>query len=107
MPTANYGALGATFKITRALQVVSMVAIIGMTANFISQMVGADATPPSVLIGTLSVVSYGWMLLNTIDLIFQRSQLPFFIVPSRSFSSSITFKYSSSTQPLTASFSLP
>ena len=51
------GALASTFKITRALQVVSMVGIIGMTANFVSEMVSANATPPRVLVGTLSVVS--------------------------------------------------
>jgi hypothetical protein len=58
MAGPDYGALGATFKVTRALQAVSMIAIIGMTANFISEMVSSNATPPNVLIGTLSVVSY-------------------------------------------------
>jgi len=52
----NYGVLGATFKVTRALQVACMVAVIGMTANFISEVVSQNATPPPVLIGTLSVV---------------------------------------------------
>ena len=52
-----YGALGATFKIVRVLQAISLIAIIGMTANFISQMVQSNATPPKVLVGTLSVVS--------------------------------------------------
>ncbi len=50
------GALAATFKITRALQIASLLAIIGMTANFISEMVNANATPPRVLVGTLSIV---------------------------------------------------
>ena len=57
MAGPDYGALGATFKITRVLQAVSMIAVIGMTANFISEMVSANATPPKVLIGTLTVVS--------------------------------------------------
>lgn len=51
-----YGALGATFKIVRILQVVSLIAIIGMTANFIAQMVSNDISPPQVLVGTISVV---------------------------------------------------
>jgi hypothetical protein len=34
-----------------------MIAIIGMTANFISEIVSANVAPPNVLIGTLSVVS--------------------------------------------------
>lgn len=55
------GALGATFKVTRALQAACMIAIIGMTSNFVSQIVAANSVPPPVLVGTLSVVSYfGW-----------------------------------------------
>lgn len=57
MPMPNYGALGATFTIVRGMQAVSLIAIIGMTANFISEMVSANNTPPNVLVGTLSVVS--------------------------------------------------
>ena len=50
------GALAATFKITRILQAISLIAIIGMAANFISEMVSAKENPPEVLIATLSVV---------------------------------------------------
>jgi hypothetical protein len=53
----NHGVLGATFKATRALEMASMIAIIGITANFISEMVSAGATPPPVLVAILSIVS--------------------------------------------------
>jgi hypothetical protein len=52
----NFGALGATFTVVRAMQAISLITIIGMTSNFISEMVTADQSPPRVLIGTLSVV---------------------------------------------------
>lgn len=52
------GALGHTFTAMRAMQFVSLVSIIGMVSNFISEINGADAVPPSVLIGTLVIVSY-------------------------------------------------
>lgn len=52
----NHGVLGATFKATRALQMASMIAIIGITANFISEMVSAGATPPSLIVAILSIV---------------------------------------------------
>jgi hypothetical protein len=52
----DHGVLGATFKVTRGLQAVSMLAVIGITANFISQMVSAGTRPPPVLVGTLSIV---------------------------------------------------
>ncbi|KAL9030440.1 MAG: hypothetical protein Q9196_001445 [Gyalolechia fulgens] len=51
------GALGATFKVVRILQALSLIAVIGMAANFISQMVQHNNAPSDVLVGTLSVVS--------------------------------------------------
>ena len=51
------GALGVTFTTFRALQFVSLVAIIGLTANFISEIVSARRDAPDVLVGTLVVVS--------------------------------------------------
>ena len=54
---AGFGALGGAFTVVRALQAVSLISIIGMTANFIAEMVAVDQSPPKVLIGTLSVVS--------------------------------------------------
>ena len=61
MPMPNHGALGATFTVVRGMQAVSLIAIIGMTANFISEMVSANNTPPNVLVGTLSVVSIAYI----------------------------------------------
>ena len=56
MAESNHGALAATLKIVRVLQAVCLIAIIGMTANFIAEMITENTTPPNVLIGTLSVV---------------------------------------------------
>ena len=51
------GALGATFALCRYAQAACMVAIIGMTANFVAEMISANTTPSEVIVGTLSVVS--------------------------------------------------
>lgn len=67
MAGPDYGALGATFKVTRAMQAASMIAVIGMTANFIAEMVTAQLTPPSVLIATLSIVCRGQKTLLHMD----------------------------------------
>lgn len=56
MAGPDYGALGATFKIVRLLQVVALLGCIGMAANFISEMVNNNDTPSKELVGTLSVV---------------------------------------------------
>ncbi|RMJ25455.1 hypothetical protein PHISP_03690 [Aspergillus sp. HF37] len=51
----THGALGATFHLARLFEECSLIAIIGMTAKFISDIVSNDATPPSILIGTITV----------------------------------------------------
>ncbi|OQE35231.1 hypothetical protein PENCOP_c014G04176 [Penicillium coprophilum] len=51
----RYGALGATFQLSRVFQACSLIAIIGMTAKFISVIINNNGTPPSILIGTISV----------------------------------------------------
>ena len=56
MAGPDYGALGATFKMVRLLQVISLLGCIGMAANFISEMVSQNNSPSEVLVGTLSVV---------------------------------------------------
>ena len=57
MAGPDYGALGATFKIVRLLQVISLLGCIGMAANFISEMVSQNNSPSEELVGTLSVVN--------------------------------------------------
>lgn len=50
------GALGLTFTAMRGMQAVSLITIIGLTSNFISEMVVAGYETPSALVGTLVVV---------------------------------------------------
>lgn len=59
MPLPSYGAapLSKTFALVRVLQVIAMIAIVGMTANFISQIVSSNIEPPKEFVGTLSIVS--------------------------------------------------
>jgi hypothetical protein len=58
MQGANFGALGATFTVVRAMEAISLITIIGMSANFVAEMVAVNQAPPPVLIGTLSVVCF-------------------------------------------------
>ena len=59
MPIPDYGALplAKTFLVVRGLSLVAMVSIVGMTANFVSEIVSTNVSPPQEIIGTLSVVS--------------------------------------------------
>jgi hypothetical protein len=58
MPGAQYGALGHLFTAARAVQMVCLIAIIGMASNFIAEIVAVQQAPHSVLIGTLTVVRF-------------------------------------------------
>ncbi|RVX65892.1 hypothetical protein B0A52_10256 [Exophiala mesophila] len=75
----DHGVLGITFKAARALEAASMIAIIGITANFISEMVSAGATPPPVLIGTLSIVCVAVLYCAITVILYFDKILPFFI----------------------------
>ncbi|KAI9842379.1 MAG: hypothetical protein M1837_007299 [Sclerophora amabilis] len=79
MPGPNYGALGMTFTVVRLLQAVSLIGIIGMTANFISEMVQANAVPPHVLVGTLSVTCIAVLYCAITFILYYDGTLPFLI----------------------------
>ncbi|KDB35041.1 hypothetical protein H112_03123 [Trichophyton rubrum D6] len=73
------GALATSFKAVRILQAICLISIIGMTANFIAQMVNANATPPDVLIGTLSVTVIAVLYCAIIFILFLDGALPYLI----------------------------
>ncbi|KAL1964535.1 hypothetical protein VTN77DRAFT_6832 [Rasamsonia byssochlamydoides] len=79
MPANKYGALGATFQIVRLFQGVSLIAIIGMTANFISEMVSNNLTPPNVLVGVISVTCIAVLYCALTFILFIDDILPFLI----------------------------
>ncbi|MCJ1281032.1 hypothetical protein MMC26_000350 [Xylographa opegraphella] len=79
MAGPDYGALGVTLKSVRILQSLSLIAIIGMTANFISMIVSDSQTPPSVLVGTLSVTCIGVIYCVITFILFLDNLLPFLI----------------------------
>ncbi|RFU73697.1 membrane-associating domain-containing [Trichoderma arundinaceum] len=50
-----FGALGAMFTAMRLLQAVSLISIIGLTGNFVAELVSSSFSTPSALVGTLVV----------------------------------------------------
>ncbi|KAL8943194.1 MAG: hypothetical protein Q9216_001248 [Gyalolechia sp. 2 TL-2023] len=73
------GALGATFKAVRILQALSLIAIIGMAANFISQMVQHNNAPSDVLVGILSVTCVAVLYCAITYILYLDNILPFLI----------------------------
>lgn len=59
MPVPEYGAapLAKTFMLVRGLSLLAMICIVGLTANFVSEIVSTDVDPPREIVGTLVIVS--------------------------------------------------
>jgi len=108
MAGPDYGALGATFKVVRMLQVISLLGCIGMAANFISEMVNQNDAPSKELVGTLSVVGIDLPTSFSPRLIpFLRPASRFSIAQSPSSFTSTTSFLTCSTPVWTACCSLP
>jgi len=65
--------------IVRLLSTVSLICIIGMVANFISEMANSDDQPPSVLVGTLSVTCIAVLYCAITFILYIDSLLPFLV----------------------------
>ncbi|TID06698.1 hypothetical protein CH35J_001563 [Colletotrichum higginsianum] len=70
------GALGHTFTAMRAMQFASLVAIIGMVSNFISEINAADATSPPVLVGTLVIACVATLYITITYILYYDNMLP-------------------------------
>jgi len=79
MQGPNFGALGATFTVVRGMQAISLISIIGMTANFIAEMIAVEQAPPNVLVGTLSVTCIAVLYCAITYILYFDSLLPFLI----------------------------
>ncbi|EKG12993.1 hypothetical protein MPH_09874 [Macrophomina phaseolina MS6] len=57
MPVPAYGAapLSKTFALVRVLEVISMIIVVGIAANFVNDIVSSGIEPPKEVVGTLSV----------------------------------------------------
>lgn len=59
MAVPDYGAapLAKFFLLVRILSLIAMVCIVGITANFVSQIVSTNVDPPREVVATLAIVS--------------------------------------------------
>ncbi|CAK3748965.1 hypothetical protein AC579_8399 [Lecanosticta acicola] len=57
MPVPDYGAapLAKTFVLARGLSLIAMISIVGMTANFVADIVSTNVSPPREIVGTLTI----------------------------------------------------
>lgn len=73
------GALGMTFSVMRAMQFVSLIAVIGMAGNFIAEITAIDAIPPPVLVGTMVVACLSTIYIAITYILYYDNQLPLLI----------------------------
>lgn len=59
MAVPDYGAapLAKFFLMVRILSLIAMVCIVGITANFVSEIVSTNVEPPREVVATLAIVS--------------------------------------------------
>ncbi|RCI12717.1 hypothetical protein L249_0508, partial [Ophiocordyceps polyrhachis-furcata BCC 54312] len=79
MAPPSLGALGLTFTAMRAMQAAALVAIIGLTSNFIAEMVTAGYVAPSPLVGTLVVACFAAVYTIITYILYWDSLLPLLI----------------------------
>ena len=79
MPGPAYGALGLTFQAVRLMQVICLIAMIGLTANFVSEIISTNLTPAGELVGTLSVACVGIIFCVVTMVLYIDNILPFLI----------------------------
>ncbi|PHH69118.1 hypothetical protein CDD80_7005 [Ophiocordyceps camponoti-rufipedis] len=70
------GALGLTFTAMRAMQAAALVAVIGLTSNFIAEVVAAGYVAPSALVGTLVVACFAAVYTIITYILYWDSLLP-------------------------------
>jgi hypothetical protein len=75
----SHGALGVTFTAMRIMQLISLLIIIGLTSNFIAEVVNASYEAPDALIGTLVVACLATVYLVVSYILYWDAMLPFLI----------------------------
>ncbi|KAL7620884.1 hypothetical protein AAE478_009882 [Parahypoxylon ruwenzoriense] len=73
------GALGVTFTSFRALQFVSLFAVIGLAANFINEIAASQRDVPDVLVGTIAVASIATLYVSISYILYYDGLLPLLI----------------------------
>ncbi|KAI0799151.1 hypothetical protein GGR55DRAFT_518388 [Xylaria sp. FL0064] len=80
------GALGVTFTSLRALQFASLVAVVGLTANFINEFASSQRDVPDVLVGTVTVTSISTLYVAISYILYYDGMLPLLIAAGLDFS---------------------
>lgn len=80
------GALGVTFTALRALQFLSLVSVVGLTANFINEFASTQRQVPDVLVGTVTVTSISTLYVAISYILYYDGMLPLFIAGGLDFS---------------------
>ena len=73
MAVPDYGALPLAkfFLLMRLLSLIAMISIVGMTANFVAEIVSTNYEPPKEVIGALSIVRLPSIFTTTLFVLLQ------------------------------------
>ncbi|KAI0509111.1 hypothetical protein F5B22DRAFT_649386 [Xylaria bambusicola] len=79
------GALGVTFTALRAAQFLSLVTIVGLTANFINEFASSQREVPDVLVGTVTVTSIATLYVAISYILYYDGMLPLLVAGGADF----------------------
>ncbi|RYO75939.1 hypothetical protein DL763_010853 [Monosporascus cannonballus] len=85
------GALGVTFTAMRLMQFASLIAVVGLVANFIEEITGSQLAVPKVLVGTITVASVAVLYVMVSYILYYDSLLPLLIAVASDFAMLIAF----------------
>ncbi|RYP03966.1 hypothetical protein DL765_010357 [Monosporascus sp. GIB2] len=85
------GALGVTFTAMRLMQFASLIAVVGLVANFIEEITGSQLAVPKVLVGTITVASVALLYVMVSYILYYDSLLPLLIAVASDFAMLIAF----------------
>ncbi|KAH8692365.1 hypothetical protein BGW36DRAFT_400387 [Talaromyces proteolyticus] len=67
---SRYGILGESYQILRVVQFMTLITIIGLTANFVAKIVDDNTSPPALLISILALVCLAALYLIILAILF-------------------------------------
>ncbi|QKX55055.1 uncharacterized protein TRUGW13939_02147 [Talaromyces rugulosus] len=67
---SRHGILGVSYQFLRVAQFITLIIIIGLTANFVAKMIEVKANPPSLVVAILSLVCLTALYLIILSILF-------------------------------------
>ncbi|KAI5787638.1 hypothetical protein DFH27DRAFT_220640 [Peziza echinospora] len=76
MPFPAYGAFGHGFAVSRLIQIVALISVVGLTAHCIAEMIEYSVLPFPTMIGTIAIGAFAILYVSFTSFLYLVSALP-------------------------------